>query len=83
MLSLRWGLDGNLNRVHRAQLSLSLHREEAHLASFTDALIHCTHTHTHTHAHTHRRIGEDSRGPILVTFSPRFWYQEGQKERLP
>ena len=81
MLSLQWSLDGNLNRVHCTQLPLSLHREEAHLASFTDALIHCTHT--HTHAHTHCRIGKDRRGPILVTFSPWFWYQEGQKERLP
>ena len=77
MLSLQWSLDGNLNRVHCTQLPLSLHREEAHLASFTDALIHCTHT--HTHAHTHCRIGKDRRGPILVTFSPMVLVPGGPK----
>ena len=74
MLSLQWNLDGDLNCVHCTQLPPSLHTEETHLASFTDAVIHSTHahthTHTHTHAHTHSRIGKDSRGPILVTFSP-------------
>ena len=71
MLSLQWNLDGNLNCVHCTQLPPSLHTEETHLASFTDA-SYTAHTHTHTHTHTHSRIGKDSRGPILVTFSPWF-----------